>query len=100
MVATGSSNGRKAIIDEGIILDLSKLFNDSEVLARKNAHMTVEMMSEMSFGAQGIVDLRLIRTLVGKQNEELDEIKVSLRSYSITSDSTTTVLTSVARRLS
>ena len=32
-------------------------------------------------GAQGIVDLKLIRTLVEKLNEELDEIKVKTMTH-------------------
>jgi hypothetical protein len=46
----GNFNGRKAIVEEGIIHNLSILFDDKEDMARKNAHKTVEMVSELVFG--------------------------------------------------
>ena len=46
----GNSNGRKAIIDQNIIPTLAVLFDDTEALARKNSHKTVEMVSEFPFG--------------------------------------------------
>lgn len=46
-------------------------------MARKNAHKTVEMISELPFGAENIVNLRLIKVLVEKLKTEIDEIKVS-----------------------
>ena len=49
-VLKGNSNGRKAIVDQGIIRDLAVLFNDKEPMARKNSHKTIEMISELSFG--------------------------------------------------
>ncbi len=72
----GNYNGRKAIVEQGIIKQISALFNDSENMARKNAHKTVEMISELPFGAQNIVNLQLIKVLVEKLKTEIDEIKV------------------------
>ncbi len=69
-------NGRKAIVEQGVIKKLSVLFNDTDNMARKNSHMTVEMISELPFGAQNIVDLRLIKLLVEKLQSELDEVKL------------------------
>lgn len=69
-------NGRKAIVEQGIIKQISALFNDSENMARKNAHKTVEMISELPFGAQNIVNLQLIKVLVEKLKTEIDEIKI------------------------
>lgn len=55
---------------------LSKLFDDKEALARKNSHLTIEMLSELPFGADAIIRLHLIKTLIEKLKSELDEIKV------------------------
>lgn len=44
-------------------------------MARRNSHKAVEMVSEFSFGAEGIVDLKLIKTLVDKLKTELDDIR-------------------------
>lgn len=97
----GNSNGRKAIIDEKIIPVLAQLFEDEEVMARKNSHKTIEMISELPFGksfscimkfdknqtlkisiyliysnkgAEAIVELRLIERLVERLKHEIDEI--------------------------
>ena len=43
---SGHAIGRDAFLDEGIILPLSTLFDDKEDIARKNAHMAMEMISE------------------------------------------------------
>ena len=69
-------NGRRAIVEQGIIKQLSTLFSDPENMARKNSHMTVEMVAELPFGAQNIVDLRLVKILVEKLKSEMDEIKL------------------------
>ena len=50
-------------------------------MARKNSHQTIEMISEFPFGAEGIVNLKLIKTLVEKLKVELDEIKVIQIKY-------------------
>lgn len=74
-VLSCNSNGRKAIIGENIIQTLSILFDDPEPIARRNSHKAVEMVSEIPFGAEGIVELKLIKKLVDKLKTELDEIK-------------------------
>lgn len=71
-------NGRKALVEQGIIKDLSILFDDDEVTARRNSHKAIEMLSEFPFGAEGIINLFLIKTLVEKLKTEIDDIKVSL----------------------
>jgi hypothetical protein len=73
-------------------------------MARKNAHQTVEMLCEFpmgnkiknysfkqnkknvnifSTGAQAVIDLKLIKTLVEKLKSEFDEIKVNSRKQYI-----------------
>ncbi|CAF1111256.1 unnamed protein product [Brachionus calyciflorus] len=74
-VLSCNSNGRNAIVNQDIIQNLSILFDDQEIMARKNAHKTIEMVSEFSIGAEGIVKLKLIKILVEKLKTELDEIK-------------------------
>ncbi len=49
-VLSCNSNGRRALINEGIVSELSVLFNDKEPMARKNSHKTIEMLSEFPFG--------------------------------------------------
>lgn len=53
---------------------LAKLFEDEEVMARKNSHKTIEMVSELPFGAEAIVELHLIEQLVERLKHEVDEI--------------------------
>lgn len=74
-VLSCNSNGRKAILAENIIHNLSILFDDSDTTARQNAHKAVEMVSEVPFGAEGIVELKLVKKLVDKLKTEIDEIK-------------------------
>jgi len=74
-VIAGHAIGRDAFLDEEIILPLAKLFDDKEDIARKNAHMALEMISETAPGAEGIVSGKLVPKLVEKLKTELDEIK-------------------------
>lgn len=67
--------GRDAFLEHKIIPPVSKLFDDKEAIARKNAHQAIEMISETPQGAAGIVQADLIGTLVMKLKSELDEIK-------------------------
>ena len=86
-------------MEHAIIPTLAILFDDKEVTARKNAHKTVEMVSELPYGklilydfwgdlehrpwaswtlgADAINQLKLIKTLVEKLKTEVDDIKVS-----------------------
>lgn len=68
-------NGRKAIVENNIIPTLAILFDDEVVQARINAHKTVEMVSELPYGAEAIINLKLIKTLTLKLNTEVDVIK-------------------------
>jgi len=74
-VIAGHAIGRDAFLDHSIIVPVADLFNDSEDIARKNAHLAVEMISETPPGAEGIVEANLIPTLVKKLKDEVDEIK-------------------------
>lgn len=67
--------GRDAFLEQCIIPPVAKLFDDKEDIARKNAHMAIEMVSETPPGAQGIVEASLIAVLVNKLKSEVDEIK-------------------------
>jgi hypothetical protein len=46
----GNCNGRKALIDQELVIDLAVLFDDKDAMARKNSHKTIEMLSEFPFG--------------------------------------------------
>lgn len=74
-VIAGHAIGRDAFLDYQIIKPVSDLFDDAEDIARKNAHLAIEMVSETPPGAEGIVETGLVDTLVNKLNTELDEIK-------------------------
>ena len=74
-VIAGHAIGRDSFLDEEIIVPLSKLFDDSEDIARKNAHKALEQISETPPGAEGIVNAKLIPKLVEKLKTEHDEIK-------------------------
>ncbi|ELT87452.1 hypothetical protein CAPTEDRAFT_198826 [Capitella teleta] len=74
-VIAGHAIGREAFLREGIIVPLSKLFDDSEDIARLNAHLAFEMLSKSPTGAEGIVEAKLVPTLVKKLKIEHDEIK-------------------------
>ncbi|XP_064603324.1 LOW QUALITY PROTEIN: radial spoke head 14 homolog [Liolophura sinensis] len=74
-VIAGHEVGREAFLKFGIISPLSMLFDDSEDIARKNAHKAMEMISETPMGADGIVGENLIDKLVDKLPSEHDEIK-------------------------
>lgn len=74
-VIGGHSIGRTAFIDHEIILPVSKLFDDKEDIARKNAHKALQMVSEAPLGAEGIVEAKLVPILVKKLSSEVQEIK-------------------------
>ena len=42
----GHAIGREAFLEHNIIPPVAKLFDDKEDIARKNAHMAIEMVSE------------------------------------------------------
>jgi len=67
--------GRQAIIMHDVIEPLASLFDDSEDIVRRNAHRAIEMVSESSVAAVGIIDVRLIPILIQKLKTEVDEIK-------------------------
>ena len=50
LYSVGHAIGRDAFVDEGIIVPLSKLFDDLEDIVRKNAHKAIEMVSETPVG--------------------------------------------------
>ncbi|XP_074660858.1 radial spoke head 14 homolog [Tubulanus polymorphus] len=67
--------GRDALLHFEIIPPVADLFEDKEDIARKNAHKTIEMISETPIGAAGIVETKLVGKLVEKLISEHDEIK-------------------------
>ena len=75
-VIAGHAIGRDAFLENEVIVPLSKLFDDSEDIVRKNAHMALEQISETPVGADGIVEARLVPKLVEKLKSEHDEIKL------------------------
>lgn len=74
-IIAGHAIGREAFLKHNIVIPVSELFNDEEAIARKNAHMTIEMVAKTPPGAEGIAAASLIRTLVEKLITEVDEIK-------------------------
>ncbi|XP_046331630.1 radial spoke head 14 homolog [Haliotis rufescens] len=74
-VIAGHAIGRNAFLEHGIIMPISKLFDDKEDIARKNAHKAIEMISETPPGAEGIVMGDLVPMLVKKLQSEVEEIK-------------------------
>lgn len=77
-VIGGHAIGRDAFLDHEIIIPISKLFDDKEDVARKNAHMAIQIISETPPGAEGIVTAKLIPVLVKKLSLELEQIKVCI----------------------
>lgn len=59
-----------------IIRPVSELWDDSEEIVRRNAHLTLKMISETPSGAEGLVMEKLVPKLVAKLPVELDEIKL------------------------
>ena len=49
-IFVGHAIGRDAFLEHGIIPPVAKLFDDKEDIARKNAHMAIEMISETPSG--------------------------------------------------
>ncbi|XP_071120309.1 radial spoke head 14 homolog [Mytilus galloprovincialis] len=75
-VIGGHAIGRDSFLAQGIVEPVSKLFDDKEDVARRNAHQAIEMISETPLGAQGIVNAKLVPTLVKKLSLETEEIKI------------------------
>lgn len=74
-IMTQHAIGRDAFMRSGIMLPVSDLWDDEEDIVRKNAHMTLQMISETSTGAEGIVEAKLVKKLVAKLPTELEEIQ-------------------------
>lgn len=68
--------GRIALIRLEVIVPISKLFDDREMISRFNAHKVLEMVSENPLGALGIVDASLVPILVNNLLPEDDSIKL------------------------
>ncbi|XP_029652217.1 radial spoke head 14 homolog [Octopus sinensis] len=66
--------GRTALIELDMINSVAKLFDDPDVVVRLKAHKTVEMVAESPFGAQAVLDDKLVQTLVEKLAKEETEI--------------------------
>jgi len=76
LIISGHAVGRQVLIDEQVILPLSKLFDDECYDVRKNVHLTVEMISSSHPGPEGLVDCGLIPILIKKLPIEEDDIKL------------------------
>lgn len=63
-------------MESGIIQPVSELWEDSEDIVRRNAHLTLKMISETPTGAHGLVVSQLVPKLVFKLPTELNEIKI------------------------
>lgn len=68
--------GREVFLESEIIRPVSELWEDNEAIVRKNAHLTLKMISETPTGAEGLVMEKLVTKLVAKLSTELDEIKL------------------------
>lgn len=67
--------GRQAFLTHSVIRPLSTLFDDAEDVVRKYTHLALEMASECTMVAEGILEEKLVPVLVSKVKTELDEIK-------------------------
>ncbi|CAF2998566.1 unnamed protein product [Rotaria socialis] len=74
-VIAGHSIGRQAMLACNVIPRLASLFDDKEPSVRRNAHKAVSMYSEAPPGAQNLIEIHLVDTLLKKLISELDEIK-------------------------
>jgi len=68
--------GRDVFLESDIVLPVSELYDDKEAIVRKNAHLTLKMVSETPLGAEGLVQSKLVPKLVTLLPGELDEIKI------------------------
>ncbi|XP_039627624.1 radial spoke head 14 homolog [Polypterus senegalus] len=67
--------GRDAFLQNEVILSLAELLDEPVAICRVNMHKTLEMLSEFTPGAAGIVDAGLVPQLVLKLPSELVEIQ-------------------------
>ena len=72
----GHSVGRDAFIEFDVISAIAQLFEDPNDIVRKFAQQAIEMVAEVPFGAEGIVEVGLIPILVARLKQENDDIKV------------------------
>lgn len=80
----GHSIGRTAFIDHEIILPVSKLFDDKEDIARKNAHKALQMVSEAPLGKLcSILSTFTIIFLNNQLDEVLNRKKKKPSSFNI-----------------
>lgn len=54
----GHAVGRDAFLEHGVVEPVSKLFDDKEDIARRNAHKAMEMISETPLGKRNHLHLR------------------------------------------
>lgn len=67
--------GRDAILKEGLIVPLSGRFIDKVAIVRQNAHHAMAMVSEIPWGAEAIVEAKLVPRLVARLDADFDPIK-------------------------
>ena len=79
----GHSVGRDAFIEFDVIPAIAELFEDSNDIVRKFAQQAIEMVAEVPFGAEGIVEVGLIPILVARLKQENDDIKVGFSSLEL-----------------
>lgn len=68
--------GRLALVKFKLIVPLSQLFDDREIIVRRNAHKAIEMLSENIYGSVGIIEAQLVPILVNNLTTEDDKIKL------------------------
>eukprot|EP00794_Sanderia_malayensis_P016651 gene16651-18341_t len=74
-IMAGHAIGRDAIINQKVIVPLSKLFKDEVYKARIQSHKAILMASQSPPGPEGIVEANLVPVLVASLPTEEDEIK-------------------------
>ncbi|RDD44693.1 Radial spoke head 14-like protein [Trichoplax sp. H2] len=74
-IMAGHAVGRTAFLENYIIIPLAKLFDDEVYDVRLNAHKAIQMSTQSPPGPEGVINARLIESLVSKLKIEEDDIR-------------------------
>lgn len=61
-----TEKGRSMLVENKIVSDIRKLFDDSEVQIRKNAYLALINVAQFTFGIDSVIDFDILPVLIDK----------------------------------
>lgn len=68
-----TEKGREVLVTQGIVKDVRKLFDDSEIQIRNNAYTCLINLAQFTFGIDAVIEFEILPVLVDKLVLEKEE---------------------------